>query len=143
MRHDIVRGGIDRRWLSRNTSDMTDTGGSRLLPNRGIHTGVGVLCKGVRQAEWPVRQSPKFLQQAAAPSSVSPGEASFSPPCPDDGRDGRVAFAGDNRGPTDEGRKEATDGRKESVNDGPGRPRLGLASSWPAMLPARRRPPRR
>jgi hypothetical protein len=126
----------------RNTSEMTYTAGSRRLPNCGIHTGVSVLCKGVLQAQWPAGQSQKSLRQAAAPRNVSPGDACFLPSCPDDGQGGRVAFARDNRGPTDEGRKEATDGCKESVNDGSRTRDMGLASCWPAMLPARRRQPR-
>ena len=103
LKHHIVRGGIDRHLPGRNTSDMTDTAGSWLLPKfRGCFPNVGstlvsgMLRKGLLQAEWPVGQTRKSLRQAAAPSNVSPGEAAFCASRPHDGQGGLVAFARDN-----------------------------------------------
>jgi hypothetical protein len=136
LKHRIVRGGIDTHLPGRNTSDMTDTAGSRLLRNVGSTLVSGVLCKDLPQAEWPVGQSRKFLRQAAVPSDVSPGEAAFCAPWPHDGTGDMMTSARDNLGRINESRKGAREVRKESVNDRPGHSRLGLTSSWPGMLPA-------
>src|SRR5215510_10086640 len=61
-------------------------------------------------------------------------KAQFSPSLPDGGRGGTAAFGPDDSGPTDEGRKDAAEGRKESVNDGPRARDLGLASVSSASL---------
>jgi hypothetical protein len=48
---------------------------------------------------------------------ISPGEALFLTPISEDRPRGTAAPTRDNMPRTDEGRKGATDGRKESVND--------------------------
>jgi K+-transporting ATPase KdpF subunit len=69
----------------------------------------------------------------------------FLAPVPDEGTRGMAAPARHNMPRTEEGRKGATEGRKESVNDRRGTRDLGLASVWsstpraPRML-ARMRP---
>jgi len=79
----------------------------------------------------------------AAPGVRFTWRAQFSPSLPDGGRGGTAAFARDNSGPTDEGRKDAAEGRKESVNDGPRARDLGLASFRPRVWRAQRRLPHR
>jgi len=108
-----------------------------------IQYGVSVTCW--RDVEpRPVNASPtieRLARKNYKPHRRGPrrgtfhlARAQFSPSLSDGGRGSTAAFGRDNSGPTDEGRKDAAEGRKESVNDGPRARDLGLASVSSASL---------
>jgi hypothetical protein len=65
-------------------------------------------------------QSGISLRRATGPRYVSPGNAAFLVSWTDHGHGDIMTFRPRQYGRTDEGRKGATDGRKETVNDGLG-----------------------
>jgi hypothetical protein len=130
LSHDIVRGSIDRHSPRRNTSAIADTAGSRRPPNVGSTLRpacrVKTCCKAngrSGRAENPSARQPHRVTFRLA-------RRCFMASAPDNGTCGMAASAGDKGPRGDEGRKGASSGRKESVNDWRGTRDLGLASWW-------------